>query len=65
MINTRRIKNRFGDNICRRCINKRYHASLTPKDCRYGYHYICPSCKQPQNIVVNFTFSGHLKMLFK
>lgn len=65
MFTTRRIKNKFGDNICRRCINRQYRVNLTHKDCRYGYQYICPRCKSPRNIVVAFTLSGHLKMLFR
>lgn len=43
---TSRIKNKYGDNICRRCINRQYMVNLTPRDCRYGYQYVCPRCKK-------------------
>ena len=65
MLSTSRIKRKFGDNICRRCINRRYKVHLTPKDCRYGYYYACRSCHELHHIVTDFTLSGHLKMLFK
>ena len=65
MLTTRRIKNKFGDNICRRCINRKYKVNLEPVDCRYGYHYMCPCCKKVHNIVVGFSRSGRVKMLFR
>lgn len=65
MLTTRRIKSKFGDNICRRCINRLYRVNLTPADCRYGYQYICPRCQKFHNIVIGFTRSGQMKMLFK
>ena len=65
MLSTKRIARRYGDNICRRCINRVYHARLKNQDCVYGYYYNCPRCKQPHHIVIGFTASGKLKMLLK
>ena len=65
MLSAAVIRRRFGDNICRRCINKKYHVQLEPVDCRYGYTHVCPCCKLSRNIVIGFTASGHAKMLFR
>ncbi len=59
------IKEQFGDNICRKCINSFYDVKLEPKDCVYGYTYICPRCKEARNIVVGFKAGGKMKMMFK
>jgi len=61
----RRIHDQYGDNICRRCINKRFHVDLQQEDCLYGYMYKCPGCKQGRQIVVGLTLSGKLKTLLK
>ncbi len=61
----RRIHRRYGDNICRRCINRLYRVRLEPPDCQYGYIYKCPVCKEPHHIVVSLTPSGRLKTLFR
>ena len=65
MLNLRRVEKRFGSFICRRCLNKHYHAKLEPHDCMYGYYYTCPSCKEDHHIVVGLYNSGKLKMLLK
>ena len=65
MLHTKRIKVRFGDDICRTCINKTYGVRLRQEDCRYGYVYACPCCGQFKNIVVGFETMGKLKMLLR
>ena len=65
MLSLRRIQERYGSFICRKCINKRYHARLQPNDCIYGYYYRCPRCKEDHHIVVGMKMSGKLKMLLK
>ena len=65
MLTLEPVKKRFGDYICRRCLNKRYFVNLNKEDCRYGYYAICPSCKEPRNIVVALEASGKIKMLLK
>ena len=65
MLSANAIRKKYGDYICRRCINKKYHVQLEPKDCVYGYLYKCRCCGQERNIVVGFTPSGHARMLLK
>ena len=65
MINAEPIKKKYGDYLCRRCINKRYDADLKREDCRYGYAQKCRWCGEMRNPVIGFTASGKLKMLLK
>ena len=65
MLSVKRIKRRFGGDICRDCINRTYRARLDPEDCVYGYLYTCPSCGEVRNIVVGLTPAGRLKLLFR
>ncbi len=65
MLQAQRIKSRFGDNICRSCINETYHVHLAQGDCRYGYMYSCPCCGKRKNIVVDFTAGGKFKTLLR
>ena len=59
------IRRRYGEVICRACINEEYGAKLEPKDCLYGYTYTCPRCGKNRHLVSGFTMSGKLKMLFR
>ena len=65
MLTMKPIIIRHGDYICRRCINRGYEVHLAHRDCRYGDPHECPCCKKTSNIVVGWTLSGHVKMLFK
>ncbi len=65
MFNAKPIHDRFGDYICRRCVNRECNVNLTPPDCQYGYYYTCPCCGEKHHIVTGFTPQGLLKMLFK
>ena len=65
MISTKRIRARFGKNICRRCINSVYHVRLNQRDCLYTYTYQCTNCGEMHHIVVGFQGAGRLKMLMK
>ena len=44
MMTVKPIRRRYGENICRACINESYRAHLEPKDCLYSYTYTCPRC---------------------
>ena len=65
VMTTKRIRRRFGDNICRRCINSTYHVRLNPSDCLYRYSSECRCCGGMHHIVAGFRLSGRLKMLLK
>ena len=65
MLTGKRIRKDFGDNICRKCINRHYGVQLKQEDCVYGYYYRCRSCRETQNIVVDLTPSGKLKTILK
>lgn len=65
LLSIKRIKARFGDCICRGCINETYRVHLKRKDCRYGYAFRCPRCREEKNIVTGFSAGGKLKTLFR
>ena len=66
MLSLSPIIKRYGTNICRRCINRRYRARLLPQDCQYAlYTFVCPICDKDHHIVVGLRMSGHMKMLFR
>ena len=67
MVTIGKIISKFGGNICRQCINKKYNIHLIHKDCRYDIIYpsLCPKCNEMKNIVTGFQLSGYLKLLFK
>ena len=65
MMTVKPIRRRYGENICRACINESYRAHLEPKDCLYSYTYTCPRCGRTHHLVSGFTASGKLKMLFR
>lgn len=63
-----RIRNQYGGDICRHCINTKYGAELHRSDCLYDldlYNYSCPCCGERRHIVRGLRFSGWLKTLFK
>lgn len=57
----------FGNPVCRRYINRKYHVNLQADDCRYDgpYPYACPNCQEVRRIVVGFSFFGKMKLLFR
>ena len=65
MLGTKRIIDRFGDNICRHCINRKYRVHLHRNECKYGHVLQCPCCHESHHIVTGFKFTGQLKMLTK
>ena len=66
MLNTKTIRMKYGDDICRRCINKEYQVRLIPEDCQYFlYARKCPCCGNVRHIVVGFRISGLRKMLLR
>ena len=65
MLIPEKIKKRYGDYLCRRCINRLYSLNLDTEDCLYGFYYKCRECKQDRHIVVGFTAKGKWKTLLK
>ena len=65
MASIKKIKRRFGENICRRCINDIYRTDLTRKDCVYGYKADCSCCGEYQNIVIRVRLGGRIRLLLK
>ena len=66
MTTIKKIRNRFGNYICRGCINEVYHTELSPKECEYQmYPDLCPRCKAMKNIVCGTTFRGKIKLAFR
>ena len=65
MLSAKRIHKKYGDNLCRKCINELYRTHLTRENCVYGYIYNCPHCGEMKNIVIGFKGGGKLKMLLK
>ncbi len=63
MLSFNRVRRVYGDHICRACLNREYRLHLQRKDCKYGYKYVCPCCREDKNIVVGLTFLGKLKTL--
>lgn len=67
MGNGKAVFQNAGGNVCRRCINRKYHANLKKRDCVYGIGYpgVCGGCGTVQNIVTGLRLSGKIKLLFK
>jgi len=65
MISLEPVRKRFGDYICRRCLNEKYNVNLESRDCKYGYYAVCPVCHQERHIVAALNTSGKMKMLLK
>ena len=60
------IKARYGDFICRRCINREFGAHLKTKDCMYAmYPSTCVCCGETRNIVIGLRLCRSLKLLLK
>ncbi len=58
-----RIRERYGANICRRCINDLTGAGLETKDCVYEDAIRqCPRCGDARHIVAELRFRGRRKM---
>ncbi len=67
MLTVKRIKKRFGGNVCRQCINKTYHIHLRHKNCIYALPFpaLCQCCREMKNIVTGLRFSGYLITITK
>lgn len=66
MTTMEKIRNRFGNNICRKCINEVYQTDLSHRDCEYEmYPSTCPRCKKVKNIVCGLSLRGKLKLMGK
>ena len=67
MMTERNLFQNAKGNICRRCINKKYHTNLKRSDCLYGIGYpcVCGSCGTVQNIVIDLRLRGKIKLFFR
>lgn len=65
MISTSGVRKKYGDYLCRHCLNRQYGVRLTPRDVRYRHMRVCPVCHSTDHLVVAFRITGKLKMLFK
>lgn len=65
MLTAHRIRKRYGDYLCRRCLNREYRVHMQPCDCRYKTMRTCAICHSSNHLVVGFTARGLLKMLPK
>lgn len=61
------IREKYGSNICRKCINQEYGTDLRPFDCEYANPFpsLCVCCGEPKNIVTGLKLTGRLKLLWK
>ena len=61
-----KIRNEYGNYVCRGCINEEYHVHLSPKECEYEmYPGLCPRCKQMKNIVCGLRINGKIKLIMR
>jgi hypothetical protein len=66
MVSMERIHRELGQEVCRRCIAKRYNVSLLPEDCWYDtYPHPCSICGEVHNIVIDLKRSGRRKLFFR
>ena len=65
MLDLEPVKQKYGDYICRRCLNKEYNVNIQPKDCDRYYYGHCRCCKEDRRLVVSLTPIGKIKMLLK
>ena len=66
MVSMDRIHRELGEEVCRRCIAKRYNVSLLPEDCWYDtYPHPCAVCGEVHNIVIDLKRSGRRKLFFR
>ena len=65
MLDLEPVKRKYGDYICRRCLNKEYNVNIQPKDCDRYYYGHCRCCKEDRRLVVSLTPIGKIKMLLK
>ena len=67
MMTEKAVFQNAGGDICRRCINRKYHTNLKRSDCLYGIPFprVCTSCGAVQNIVTGLRMSGKIKLLFR
>ena len=66
MLTMERVRRDFGKEVCRVCINNRYHIKLHHDDCRYHHkNGPCPQCGEDRHIVADFAKGTFWKRLFK
>ncbi len=44
MLSARPVRKKYGDYLCRRCLNRQYRVRLSPRDVRYRHTRVCPLC---------------------
>ena len=65
MFSARPVRKKYGDYLCRHCMNRQYRVRLNPRDVRYRHARVCPLCHSSDHLVVGFKFTGLLKMFTK
>ena len=66
MLTMEKVRSKIGGDICRRCINQRFHTYLQRQDCVYtSYPSRCRACKEMHYIVEGFSTASIFKRLFK
>lgn len=67
MAGLNQVREKYGANICRKCINREYQVNLKPSDCEYANPFpsLCACCGEPKNIVTGLRLTGKLKLLGK
>lgn len=65
MFSARPVRKKYGDYLCRQCMNRQYRVRLTPRDVRYRHTRVCPLCHASNHLVVGFKPTGLLKMITK
>ena len=65
MFSARPVRKKYGDYLCRQCMNRQYRVRLTPRDVRYRHTRVCPLCHASNHLVVGFKPTGLLKMIIK
>ena len=65
MFSMKKVRSRYGGEICRSCLNKKYGGHLKPRNCRYAdTKNYCPRCNEYHHIVVGLRPSGWIRMFF-
>jgi hypothetical protein len=65
MLNLEPVKEKYGEYLCRQCLNKEYHVNLEPKDCSRFFYGYCRCCKQDRRLITTLRPTGKIKMLLK
>ncbi|MBR2761036.1 MAG: hypothetical protein IKE16_00935 [Solobacterium sp.] len=65
MLSLEPVKEKYGDYLCRQCLNKEYNVNLVPRDCNHFFFGVCRCCNENRRLITSLTATGKLKMLVK